>query len=150
VLAESEAMAGDGRALPHKGSVALQAWNMSEANRNALSGNNEAVIRLTKDRNMRGSMLDDLWVRKAGYCRRCCLIGLEEAERSVIRNEYRSKRIDLRIRFACIHCVYPSLCIQIEEPAAPAGEAGCIAEVMVDGGGFDRTASGPSGDILPG
>jgi hypothetical protein len=46
VLAERDPTIGSGRALPHKGLSALQAWQASEASRSALRGRRKALILL--------------------------------------------------------------------------------------------------------
>jgi hypothetical protein len=46
-------MIGVGRALPHKGLSALQAWKTSKASGSALRGRKQARIRFMRDRIMR-------------------------------------------------------------------------------------------------
>jgi hypothetical protein len=52
VLTERDAMAGAGRALPQKGSSALQPWRTIEASRRAARDRNRAFIRFIQDRTM--------------------------------------------------------------------------------------------------
>src|SRR5580658_153641 len=52
VLAERDPMIGAGRALPHKGLMALQAWKTSKASRSALRGRKKALILFLWDRSI--------------------------------------------------------------------------------------------------
>jgi hypothetical protein len=65
VLEERDPMLGAGRALPHKGLSALQAWKTSEASRSALSSRKKALIVFIWDRTIGRSSPGAMWANCA-------------------------------------------------------------------------------------